>query len=218
MGQILRRPEFGPINFQCIKQQSRREVAGEGEWQTELPGELRAVCTRTEQPNRHIGAYAGVSNRPAPWRGRTEIAKQVIQLAREILFDGLIAQGARGGSIGPRGAAHTEVDPSGEQAFERAKLLGDDQRGMIRQHHASRTDADGRSSSRHVADQNGRRRAGDSLHAVMLGEPEPREAPFFGVPGEIERVPIGFGNAATLADACQIKNGKSWIRHDYLDE
>ena len=52
------------------------------------------------------------------------------------------AQRIGGGAVGARGAAETEIDAAGKQRLQHLEALGDDQRRVVRQHHAARADAD----------------------------------------------------------------------------
>jgi hypothetical protein len=81
------------------------------------------------------------------------------------------------------GAPDAEIDPAGVEGFERAELLGDDERRVVRQHHPAGADADGLRASGDMPDEDGGRRASDARYVVMLGEPEAVVAPRFGVPG-----------------------------------
>ena len=57
------------------------------------------------------------------------------------------AQRPRRRHVGPRRAAEAEVDAVREQRGQRAELLGDHQRRMVRQHDAARADADRRGAA-----------------------------------------------------------------------
>ena len=76
-GKVLRRPEFIAIDLQGFEQEGGCEVACKCEWQTELCGELRAVGAGTEQPNRHVGPGARVSNGPLSGYRGSEIGQQL---------------------------------------------------------------------------------------------------------------------------------------------
>ncbi len=64
-------------------------------------------------------------------------------------------------------------------------MVGDGQRGVVRQHDPARTDADFTRSLRDVADRHRSGGAGDPNHVVMLGEPIAMVAPALGMLGEI---------------------------------
>src|SRR5581483_11370927 len=60
-----------------------------------------------------------------------------------------------------------------------------------------------------MADENGRCRARNSRHVVMLREPEARVPPVLGVTREIDRVAVAFRNASALAHRGEVKNGEA---------
>ena len=93
--------------------------------------------------------------------------------------------------IGARRAAETEIDAARIERGERAELLGDDERRVVRQHDAAGADADGLGAAGHMADHDRRRRAGDAGHVVMLGQPIAAIAEAFRVLRERERVAQG---------------------------
>ncbi|KAG1387428.1 hypothetical protein G6F58_013658 [Rhizopus delemar] len=68
-------------------------------------------------------------------------------------------------------AAQTQVDTAWIQRFQGAELFRNDQRGMVGQHDAARTDPQRAGVAGHVADQH-RRRAG--RHAVDVVVRRPR--------------------------------------------
>src|SRR5437773_39285 len=59
-------------------------------------------------------------------------------------------------SIGARRTSQSEVNAAGIKRFKGAKLFGDHQRCMVRQHDATRTDADGVRSAGDVSNDDGR--------------------------------------------------------------
>ncbi len=107
--------------------------------------------------------------------------------------------------IGSRRAAKSEVNPAGEQRLQRAELLGDHERRVIREHDAASADANRCRSRRDVGDDDGCCRARDPGHVVMLGEPVAVDAETLGMAGVVERAKCSSGVAA-LRDGCQIEN------------
>jgi hypothetical protein len=103
----------------------------------------------------------------------TKISAQLLQKRWEIVVRTMkgTAESLRRSRITTGGAAEAQVDPAGEQRFERAELLCDGKRRMIRQHDAARSYADCRSRVCDVADQNRSRRAGDPSNIVVFREP-----------------------------------------------
>ena len=182
----------------------------ERERQPERRGKLRAEQARPEQPDRHFQAGARHGANQLPRRRIAEVRLQLDHVVREAVGVDIGAppERTRRVRIGARRAAEPEVDPAGEQRFERPELLGDDERRMIRQHHAAGADADRRRPRGDVADDDGRRGAGDSRHVVVLGEPIAREAPSLGVAREIERVAKGIGGRCAGDDRREVEHGE----------
>ena len=83
-------------------------------------------------------------------------------------------QRSHGVWIGAGSAAQTEINPSRIKRFERAKLFGDYQRRMVRQHDAAGADADSRCSASEITDDDGGGGAGNARHVVMFGNPVAR--------------------------------------------
>ena len=115
--------------------------------------------------------------------------------------------------IGSGGPPVSEIDASRKKRLERAELLDDLQRRMVRQHDAAGANPDRRRPSADVTDQHCGRRAGDTRHVVMLGNPEALVAPTLGVLGEIERVAERLRSGATLDDRGEVEDGQ---RHHVL--
>ena len=90
--------------------------------------------------------------------------------------------------VGAGRAAEAEVDAAGIERLERAELLGDHERRVVRQHDPARADADRRRAGGDVRDHDRGRGAGDAGHVVVLGEPEAPVAEPLGVLGQVERV------------------------------
>jgi hypothetical protein len=94
------------------------------------------------------------------------------------------------------------------QGLEHRELLRDDQRGVVRQHHAAGADLDALGLRGHVGDQDRRTRAGDTRHVVVLGDPEAPIAQAFDVAGELGRAREGFGAGLAGADGRELENGE----------
>ena len=58
------------------------------------------------------------------------------------------------------------------QCGEGAELFGDDQRGVVGQHDAARTDLYAGRAGRDMGERHGRRRTGNARQIVVLGHPE----------------------------------------------
>jgi hypothetical protein len=122
---------------------------------------------------------------------------------------GQIAAKRLGGRlVGAGGPAEAEIDPAGKKRFERAELLGDDQRSMVGKHDAARADADGRGPGADIGQGHRGGGAGDARHRMMLGHPEPLIAPAFAVTGQIERVAERPAGIAALDDRGQVEDGE----------
>ena len=85
-------------------------------------------------------------------------------------------------------------------------MFGDDDRRVVRQHHAAGTDADMLGPGRNVADGHRRRGRGDAGHVVMFGHPETGVAPLLGVGGEIACIVERAARIGRFSDANQIEN------------
>ncbi len=172
--------------------------------------ELRAKRARAENPERHLQPHAGHG---AEGLVRLDVAEERLQfqhVMRKILGRGrkVAPHRACGELVGARRAAQPEIDPPGIKRFQRAELLGDDQRRMVRQHDPARADADRLGATSDMPDHHGCRRAGDARHVVVFGQPEPLEAPGFGVLRQVERVAERLRGVAALADRGEVEHGK----------
>ena len=105
-------------------------------------------------------------------------------------------------------ASQAEVDPSGIEGGQGAKLFGDDQGCVVGEHDAAGADADGFRSAGDVADDDGGGGAGDAGHVVVLGEPEAAVVEALGVAGEVEGAVEGVGGSGTLGDGGEIEDGE----------
>ena len=118
------------------------------------------------------------------------------------------AQGPRRDRVRAGRPAEAKVDPAGKQRGQRAELLGDHQRRVIRQHDSTRADPDRGRTRRHVPDHHGRGRAGDAGHVVMLRHPVPAIAQLLGMARQVERAVQRVGGCAALVDRREIEDGK----------
>ena len=108
--------------------------------------------------------------------------------------------------VGARRAAEPEVDASRVQRLERAELLGDHDRRVVREHDPAGADPDRLRAARDVGDHDGGRGARDPDGVVVLGEPEAVVAPALGVLGQVERVPERVARRRALDDRRQVEN------------
>ena len=105
-------------------------------------------------------------------------------------------------------AADPEIDPSGEERFQNAEILGDLQRAVVLQHHAARADADATRARRHLTDENFRTGAGETGRRVMLGQPVPVIAESVAGLSELERLLKGVGRRPAAAHGRLIENAE----------
>ena len=163
----------------------RREGVGEAEERSEAC----TVGARAEDPERHLEPGAGDGPDRIVVRARAEEQLQVLHVVGEpVGAQQVSAQRAGRDLVGARRPAETEIDPAGIQRLERAELLGDDERGVVRQHDPAGTDPDRRGAGCEVPRDDGRRCAGDRLHVVVLGDPVALVAEALRVLGEVEAV------------------------------
>ena len=96
----------------------------------------------------------------------------------------------------------------GIERLERAELLRDHERRVVRQHDPAGTDADRRGARGEVADDDGRRGARDARHVVVLGDPVARVAEPLGVAGEVEAVAERVAGRRAERDRREVEDGK----------
>ena len=182
-------------------------MRGKCVWQSEHRRELGAEQARAEDPERYLRAGARCRlHRLA----RLRIGEEVLQL-QDVLREGVgacrvAAERTDRELVGSRCAAEAEVDPAGVQRRERAELLGDHQRRMVRQHDPAGADADGLCPGRNVGDHDGGRRARDPDRVVMLREPEAVVPPPLDVLREIERVSQRLAGRRAFDDRREVEN------------
>ena len=78
---------------------------------------------------------------------------------------------------------------------------------MVRQHDAARTQTNGRSAASEVTNHDGRRRARNAGHVVMLGYPVSRVAEGLCLPRQIQTLAQRFARRLTYDDRHEIENG-----------
>ena len=185
-------------------------MGGEGERQTQISRELRAIGARPEDPDRHVEPGAGNRLHRLSRRRRLEIAHQLDDVARELvdLARKVSAHGASGDLIRAGGSAQPQLDPTGMQGGEGAELLGDQQRGMVRQHNAAGADTDIARAGRDVGQRHRRRGAGNPGQVVVFGHPITPVAERLDMPREIERIAQRLTGIAAFDDRGKVKNGE----------
>ena len=92
--------------------------------------------------------------------------------------------------------------------MQHAERFGDLERAVMGQQDSTGADADGRSLRRNPGNQDLRRRAGQRLHGVMLGDPVAGVAQPLGQAGQIDGVVQGVCWSGTGRDRRLVNNGK----------
>src|SRR5947209_16430551 len=99
----------------------------------------RAEAARAKQSDRNIASLSG--NRLYGLAGllRSEIALEFCQQRRKIVaaLPQISSQCAHGRKVTARSASESQIDTSRKERFERAELLGHNERRMIGQHHSA---------------------------------------------------------------------------------
>ena len=172
--------------------------------------ELGAEEARAEEPDRHPRAAARNGLDFLARVERFQVSLEFLHVLGKMIGAGygIAAERPRGRHVGPGRAAQPEIDATGIKRGEGPELLGDNERRMVGEHHASRPDADGLRTAGHVADHHGGGGAGDAGHIVMFGQPVTAVTPAFRVLGEIEGAVEGVGRRGALRDGGKIEDGK----------
>ncbi len=183
-------------------------MRGEGVGQAELRGELRAEQARTEDPERHVQPGAGHGLDCLVGARGSEIGLQFEHVLGEAVGGHrAAAHRPHRHLVGAGRPAEAEIDAAGKERFERAELLGDDQRGVVRQHDAAGADADGLRRGGELADDDGGGGAGDADHVVMLGDPVAGVAEGFRMAGEVDRGAQRIARLLPFAHGNEVENG-----------
>src|SRR5579862_5089233 len=125
----------------------------------ELGSELGAEVAGAQQPDfghTHIHGHGlHVAERMLFRKIIGYETKKLVELLRKFIRENGLAgtpERERGDGVGAGRASEAEINPTGMQRFEHAKLLSNMKRGVIWQHHATRTDADALRGVRDVTD------------------------------------------------------------------
>jgi hypothetical protein len=94
------------------------------------------------------------------------------------------------------------------QGGERAELLGDQERRVVRQHDAAGADTDMVGTRRDMGECHRRRRTSDAGQIVMLGHPEASVAEGLDMPRQVERIAQRLTGVAPFGDRRKIENGE----------
>ena len=149
-----------------------REMAGEGIGQPQRRGEARPIQRRPEDPDRHVGALAGMRGHRDALAFRAEIGQQLDHVVRKVVVaPHAAAQRVHHRAVAARRAAQTKVDARSVDGGQRAERLGHRQGCVVRQHDPAGAHADRAGVVGDVADQHRGRGAGDARHVVVFGQP-----------------------------------------------
>ena len=91
----------------------------------------------------------------------------------------MATQRAHGRLIATWRAPKAEIDTTGVERIERAELLGNHQRRMVRQHHAAGAQMQSGGMGGKIANQHRGRGAGNTDHIMVLGQPVAMITAFF---------------------------------------
>ena len=117
-------------------------------------------------------------------------------------------QSPRCRGIRPGRPADPQVDPAREERLQGSKLLGDHQGRVVGEHDPARAHPHAVGLSGHLTDQHGGRRGGDSLHAVVLGEPVAVVTQRLDVPGEGHRLLQGLSGIRAAPNRYDVQDGE----------
>jgi hypothetical protein len=202
--QLLRRLEAAAVELEGLHHRRRREMRGEGERHAQHRRQLRAIKAGPEQPDRYRQSVAGNGADPLSGYRRAEIGAQLRDILRKPVGIGgqVAAQRPRRHHVGAGCAPEAEIDAARKQRLQRAELLRDHQRRVVRQHDPPGADAHRVGGGGDLPDHHRGRGAGDAGHVVVLRQPV---APVFqplGVTGEVQRV------AERVAGTLALRNGR----------
>ena len=183
-------------------------MRGKRKRQAHHGGQLRPVQAGAQQPQRHPQPGPRHGANALAWLHRFKVIMQFLHILRKRVGTGMrvAAQRAGGQLVGAGSAAQAQVNASWVQRGQRAKLLGNHQRGMVGQHHAAGTDANGVGAARHVAYHHRRGGAGHAGVVVVLCQPEALVAQFFGLLGQRQRVAKGVGGGVATNNRREVKH------------
>jgi hypothetical protein len=143
-------------------------------------------------------------------RWRIEQCDQLGNVIRESICSSVTApERARRDLVRARRAAEPEIDAAGEERFECAELLGNEEGSVVRQHNTARADADRRCLCGDVRDDDCRRRTRDARYSVVFGDPEAVVAQSFSMAREIGGIAKCLRGRTALNDRGEIEN-REW--------
>ncbi|MNT20330.1 hypothetical protein D3C72_1556360 [compost metagenome] len=119
----------------------------------------------------------------------------------------MATQCLHGALIGAGRPPQPQIDPIRIERGQGAKLLGDHQGGVIRQHDAAGTQPQGAGAAGQMTYQHRGGGTGDARHVVMFRQPVAVIAPPLGVLGQIQRAAKRLGRYRPFGDGHQIEDG-----------
>ena len=180
--------------------------------QAELTGHVRSEITGAKEPDCRGAARARNSRyariRVVGGKGFVEEREQFGEAGEEVigLMQACATKGTRRSGVGAGRSAEAKVDPARMDRFEHAELLGNCERGVVRQHDAARAEADRRRGHRQVGEQHRRRRRRDARHVVMLRDPVAVEAQHLDTVHEVDRVAQRITDGGAARHRSEIEN------------
>ena len=175
-----------PVQRQRLGRALAGEVVGEDVRQALLRGQSGREVGGAEQPHgrradrvrgrvQRVQPAAHVEPRATGRHHRDDVVDVRREVVGRVGLDATAAVPQRPGGhrVGAGCPAQAQVDAAGVGGLEEGELLGDDQRGMVGQHHAARADPDALGGGGHHRDQHGRVGRRDGRHVVVLGQPVP---------------------------------------------
>ncbi len=130
----------------------------------------------------------------------------------------MTAQRQHGALIGAGRAAQSEIDTARVEGFQGAKLFGNHQRCVVRQHDPAGAEAQRFGVSGEIANQHRRCGAGDAGHVVVFGQPVAMKAKGFSLTRQRQRIMEGIARRRALRNGGQIQYGQAnsfLLRHGY---
>ena len=136
-------------------------MGGEREREPKYGREPGAEIARPEKPDRHREPFAWDRLHAPAETARPEVADELEEVVgkRVGALWTTSPQGHHRRPVAAWGAAKPQIDPTRVERLERPELLGDHERGVVRQHDTARTHSDGRGAASDVRDEHGGCRA-----------------------------------------------------------
>ena len=185
LGPTSRGAILATIDLQRLQQHGGSKMGGKPERQTHRRCQLRAVEAGAQQPDGQMQSLTGYRLHRADLVAK--VAHQFAHIGRKIihLTTAHSPQRPHGALIGTWGAAKAKVDAVGIERSQGAKLFGNHQRRVVRQHDATRADPQSGGGFGQMTDQHRGGGAGNARHVVMFGQPVALVTPTLGMAGKI---------------------------------